>query len=55
MYNVITKNYSNLKVFDREKNSLNHEEMQCFCARVRDILLFLFFSLPQKFQKKYIS
>ena len=55
IYNVIIKNHFNLKVFDREKDSPNHGEMRCFCAPMRDILLFQIFSLPQKFQRKYIS
>ena len=49
MYNVITKNNSNLKAFDREKNSPNHREMRRFCTCVQDILLFPIFSLLQKF------
>ena len=49
IYNVITKNCFNIKVFDRDKGSLNHEEMWCFCTHVRDILLFPIFYLPQKF------
>ena len=49
MHNVITKTCSNLKAFDRDKDSPNHGEMRRFCARARDTLLFSIFSLPHKF------
>ena len=52
MQNIITKNCSNLKAFDQDKNSPKYREMQCFYTRVRETLLVSNFSLPQKFQKK---
>ena len=49
MWNVVSKNYSILKVFDKEKDSLNLREMRCFYARARDFFPFSNFSPPQKF------
>ena len=54
LWNVITKNCSNLKAFDREKDSPNHGDMRCFCARARHPSFFNFLS-SQKILKKYIS
>ena len=55
MQNIITKNHSILKAFDKDTNSPNLKEMQCFCMHVKDFLPFSNFSPTQKLPKKYIS